>query len=223
MPANAEDLWCFAWTPGTERAVRGAALKSALWKPGDVISICFLDGAKKLQDRVKEAAGQWVGPTRANLRFLFQKEDDAHIRISFQGRGSWSSLGTSCKKVARGKPTMNLGWSDDSMEATVLHEFGHALGLVHEHMNPATRIDWNKPNVQAALAGPPHFWTAEQIERNVFARYEKSETNFTKFDPLSIMLYPMPAHWTRSGFASVPNQQLSATDVAHIRRLYPHG
>ena len=50
---------------------------------------------------------------------------------------------------------MNYGWltpdsDDDELRRVVLHEFGHALGLIHEHQNPEGGIEWNEPAVKAA-------------------------------------------------------------------------
>jgi len=36
---------------------------------------------------------------------------------------------------------MNLGFLDGG---TAAHEFGHAIGLAHEHQNPAGGIQWNE-------------------------------------------------------------------------------
>ncbi len=49
---------------------------------------------------------------------------------------------------------MNFGWFDDStpdneFSRTVIHEFGHALGCVHEHSSPAATIPWNRDAVYA--------------------------------------------------------------------------
>lgn len=223
------DLWCFTWiqeaqaSPGADRM---AAIRAAMWQPGDAVSVCFLDGAKRLKDRVEEAAHLWTGPQRANLRFVFQKKTDALIRITFNGRGSWSVLGTSCRNIAAGQPTMNFGWlsadtEDDLLRGVVLHEFGHAIGLVHEHQSPATRIRWDKATVRESLSGAPNFWTNDQITRNLFTPFTKKETNFSKFDPQSIMVYPIPPSWTLNGFTTPFNTQLSAIDVAHVQTLYP--
>jgi hypothetical protein len=38
----------------------------------------------------------------------------------------------------------------------VIHEFGHALGLIHEHQNPSGGIQWNKPVVCRYYEGPPN-------------------------------------------------------------------
>ncbi len=52
----------------------------------------------------------------------------------------------------------------------VLHEFGHTLGLIHEHQNPNRPINWNRAAVIADLSGPPNNWDEETIENNIFKR-----------------------------------------------------
>lgn len=42
--------------------------------------------------------------------------------------GSWSYIGTDATRLPLESFTMNLGFVD---RTTVLHEFGHALGLIH--------------------------------------------------------------------------------------------
>jgi hypothetical protein len=59
----------------------------------------------------------------------------------------------------------------------VLHEFGHALGLIHEHQNPVGGIQWNKPAVYADLGGPPNFWGKATVDNNMFATYAKDQIN----------------------------------------------
>ena len=67
------------------------------------------------------------------------------VRIGFDKKvGSWSYVGTNCRRVLPNKPTMNLGWIDDSNnvlrddeKGVILHEFGHVLGFTHEHQSPA--------------------------------------------------------------------------------------
>jgi hypothetical protein len=45
--------------------------------------------------------------------------------------------------------TMNLGFFD---KATVLHEFGHAIGLIHEHQSPFKGgFEWDKDEVSSKL------------------------------------------------------------------------
>jgi hypothetical protein len=47
---------------------------------------------------------------------------------------------------------MNYGWLTSATDEAeyrrvVLHEFGHARGLTHEHQSPAMNIPWNRPTV----------------------------------------------------------------------------
>ena len=43
----------------------------------------------------------------------------------------------------------------------------------------------------------------------------------TQIDPLSIMMYPIPDKWTKGDFQTSLNSQLSPTDRALIRQVYP--
>ena len=115
---------------------------------------------------------------------------------------------------------MNLGWQD---EAVILHEFGHAIGLIHEHQNPVHGIRWNKDVVYRDLGGPPNNWPKATVDFNMFATYDRSQVNATDVDPKSIMLYAIPATWTLDGFSSEPNAVLSDLDKAFIGdpRNYP--
>jgi len=221
-----QDRWCFAWfasRPTARGAERAALVKGSKWTSGDTITASFLDGATVVQDRVREVAERWTAPGLANLTLDFRDDPDTMIRISFKYRGSWSVIGTSCKQAKDGEPTMNYGWlrpesTDDDLRRVVLHEFGHALGLIHEHQNPVGGIKWNREAVIASLSGPPNNWSLEVIERNMFEPYQKQEVNATELDPKSIMMYPIPASWTLDGFTADLNADLSAKD-----KIFVHG
>ena len=134
------------------------------WQPGTHVKVRFLEGDPDLQKRVAEVAQEWTGPQMANLEPKFVDSGDADVRVAFeQGNGSWSYLGTMCQQIPADEPTMNYGWltpdsDDDELRRVVLHEFGHALGLIHEHQNPNRPIAWNRAAVIADLSGPPNNW-----------------------------------------------------------------
>ena len=163
------------------------ALKSsALWAPGEVLRCSFMGGDPVVQAKVEKVAHQWE--KYANIKFLFGDDPDAEIRIAFiDGAGSWSYLGTEALGIAKNQPTMNYGWlkpntSDGEYNRTVTHEFGHALGCIHEHQNPSTNIPWDKPAVYRYYGGPPNNWTKDKVDVNLFQRYREDRTQFSQFD-----------------------------------------
>jgi serralysin len=205
---------------------RAALLNETRWNSGDQIRVAFLGGDPELQQRVRAVAERWTAPGMANLSFQFVEAGDAEIRIAFQqGDGSWSYLGTHCREIPAGEPTMNYGWltpdsDDDELQRVVLHEFGHALGLIHEHQNPQGGIDWNEPAVIADLSGPPNFWDEATIRHNVLDHYDPNAVTATDVDPDSIMMYPIPKAWTNDGFSADLNADLSELDKKLVSDVY---
>jgi hypothetical protein len=146
-------------------------------------------------------------------------DPDAEIRVAFDANdGAWSYLGTDCLSIPRNEPTMNLGFQDGGTSG---HEFGHAIGLGHEHQNPEGGIEWNEAEVIRDLSGPPNFWTPDQVRHNVLEKYARDQVRGTRFDPDSIMLYFFPARWTTNGIATHANEVLSSTDRSFAASVYP--
>jgi hypothetical protein len=216
---------CLTLDKNQERQ-RAALLNEAAWNAGDIIKISFLEGDNDLRKRVRAMAEKWLGPGMANLNFQWVDSGKADIRIAFQsGNGSWSYLGDFCRQIPESEPTMNYGWltpdsPEDELQRVVLHEFGHALGLIHEHQNPKGGIKWNEPAVIADLSGPPNHWDEETIRRNVLDHYHPEQVTATEVDTDSIMMYPIPKSWTLDGFSADLNSDFSSDDISLIHKFY---
>jgi hypothetical protein len=192
-----------------------------MWINGSTLRVRFMGGTPAQQALAKEQALWWTDLAQANLRFEFNNAPDAEIRITFDPNdGAWSNVGTDCRLVPLNQPTMNLGFMDGG---TAAHEFGHAIGLAHEHQNPAGGLQWNEEVVIRDLGGPPNFWPPDQVRFNVIEKYSADQIRGTIFDPDSIMLYAFPARWTRNGISTKENEVLSAMDKAFIAstQAYP--
>ncbi len=192
--------------------MRAIIVISKMWPNGSTLGVRFMGGTDAQQQQAQSEALLWT--EHANLTFDFNDRKDAEIRISFDPRdGAWSYVGTDCLGIARGQATMNLGFQEGG---TSIHEFGHAIGLGHEHQNPEGGIQWNEAEVIRSLAGRPNFWDEAQVRHNVLNKYRADQIRGTEFDGDSIMLYAFPAAWTTTGQSTHSNSELSATDIAFI-------
>ena len=157
-----------------------------------------------------------------NLTFKFINDPKkAEIRILFdEMQGAWSLLGTDClTEKDHTQPTMNLGWFD---VPTVMHEFGHTLGLIHEHQNPSgNTIQWDAEKVYK-WASKTQGWDNETTYTNIIEKYKSDQINGSDFDPDSIMLYFFPASLTLNNKGTDENLRLSKYDVLYINSVYPN-
>jgi serralysin len=186
-------------------------------------------GDPVVKQRVMAFANQWT--EHANLEFDFGDHAEAEIRITFDPNlGSWSRIGTDATLFPQSQPTMNFGWlqpttADQTYSAVVLHEFGHAIGCIHEHQSPSGGIQWNKPVVYAYYKRLG--WTKADVDYNLFYAFDQDSTNHVSasetFDPQSIMIYPILKEHTTNGYEVPWRTQLSALDKQFIAQVYPKG
>jgi hypothetical protein len=220
-------------------------LKAKRWRNGDTIKVQFLD-EKNIQkatftpvklmkkrseidpieyeirglspeEAIKKVIRERIEPI-CNLRFVFV-ESGGNVRIGFNaGNGSWSLVGTDCL-TSKEEKTMNFAWLDASV---IMHEFGHVLGLIHEHSNPrGNTIEWNKEKLYEVMKKTQN-WDKKQVDINIIERYKTNQVNGSQFDPESIMLYFFPPSLTLNNQGTDINQKLSQTDVEYINKEYPN-
>lgn len=205
-----------------------ALIASRKWEDGRKLRVRFLDGSATQRKRVEAKAHLWED--HANIRFAFGDDKDAEIRVSFSfDAGSWSAVGTDCLVAAyfpKHQPTMNFGWLDDDTsdreyERVVVHEFGHALGCIHEHQSPNEKLKWNRKAVYAAFSGPPNYWSKDEIDHNILEKYPAKGISASAFDVGSIMLYQFDASLFADHKATPLNYKLSKQDKTFIKAMYP--
>lgn len=150
---------------------------------------------------------------------------DPVIRISREGSGYWSYLGTDCLQVPPNLPTMNLeAFSMDTPDSefyrVVRHETGHTLGFPHEHMRKdlVARID---PQKAIAYFGYTQGWSPAEVEQQVLKALDEAAIFGTPADQTSVMCYQLPGSITIDGRPIVGGLDLNASDRSLAAMVYP--
>jgi hypothetical protein len=205
-----------------------ALLTLKKWPIGHTLKCRFLGGSEVQQDKTIKMASKWMDHANIDITFVDTPNED--IRIAFiRGQGSWSTIGIDALQTSffpKNQPTMNFGWLDETTDDTewrrvVIHEFGHALGCIHEHQSPNENLKWDREAVYRYFSGPPNCWDKETIDFNILEKYSPNGTSATFFDPNSIMLYMFPAELFLDHKPTNNNTDLSDMDKWFIQQMYP--
>ncbi|KAM0231529.1 hypothetical protein ACHAPO_008377 [Fusarium lateritium] len=190
---------------------RLALEKEYYWPNGYEIVVNMWGQSDFVRSKVKQFAEEWT--RYANLSFKWMERDapgDSDIRISFDRDGYWSYIGTNCRSISQDQPTMNYGGMTDDMSdlefsTAVCHEFGHALGFIHEQASPVANIQWNKPVVYEYYERV-YGWNQSSVDFNLFATFKQ---------------YSYDASMTLDGSSAPWNRVISNLDKVFAMRLYP--
>ncbi len=237
---------------GLKRAVQSlvfsaVTMTDALWKPGDKGTITVTFGGYACDGCSPDAAWSQIGNHSSenspsmNLGFI----DPPYTSFMLDGVSYTAPANATrnyCGKSGPGSCT--TGWVPG---ATVIHEFGHALGMLHEHQNNlsgSNPIELNKPQVVAYYncIGMGESGAATNV-LDTYSCSPGQTCNYagTKFDPDSIMLYYLPSAWiqgctphqnlsdcntilssqTCGKNPTKPNFKLSQEDIGWLKQQYP--
>ncbi len=223
-----KDLFCHAMRsiPDTRNPdeIRGCAPLDNnyhFWDVGKVLYVKFLNGSPQIHSRIMTIAKQWE--QYGNLTFQFVDSGQAQIRVGLHAEGYVSSmLGTMANIVPEDEANVLIDTSFftsvSSMEAIVLHLFGHVLGFQHEIKVPLTGRSWNRKNIDKYFDS--FGWTQEEIQKKVIDVYSFSYSNGLAADPFSVMNVPLPGGWTKEE-STVWKKHLSDGDKLLMQLVYP--
>lgn len=157
----------------------------------------FFGGNPTQQSKVDEVIQEWTWYANITFQRSTPYNFSATLRITFDPRGgSWSYVGNNAVTCVN-DPTINLGWiGDDSSTPTekergvILHEFGHVLGLMHEHESPArSGVIRLKEAEVLQYYQETQGWDETTVRKQVLDVYSKeSVSSYSRFDPHSIMM-----------------------------------
>jgi len=204
-----------------------AAETQYLWPQNKVLRIFFFEGQTDFAKLVLSIAKEWS--IYCNIRFVVtENQGESDLRIAFNPKdGCCSYIGTIAQHITKDEPTLNIGYLNfktfeemKELRRLVLHEFGHALGLIHEHQSPAFTMDWNVTYVRM-WCETKYNWTPEMVEINIFHQYSSNDIWFSHGDNKSIMAYYIPQNFTKNQVVFPLNNDLSDGDKKYIGELYP--
>ncbi|MFZ1311869.1 MAG: M12 family metallopeptidase, partial [Chitinophagaceae bacterium] len=99
-------------------------------------------------------------------------------------------------------------WNEKELRRVVTHEFGHAIGLLHEQSFPGA-VNWKRTDSVYNYYLQTQGWDRAKVDFNVFEVADQFYTNGTTYDPKSIMHYSIEPWQTTDGYSLKDNYELS--------------
>jgi hypothetical protein len=154
-----------------------------------------------------------------------QTSGTGQVRISREGDGYWSYLGTDILHIATSRQTMNLqdftmSTPESEYKRVIRHETGHTLGFPHEHMRREI-VDRIDPQKAYDYFLRTQGWSKQVVDQQVLTPLDKRSIFGTPTDQTSIMCYQLPGLITKDGKPVLGGTDINPTDRAFAKQIYP--
>jgi Astacin (Peptidase family M12A) len=213
---------------GSAAAPGASAAYASRWQnlANNTLRLFFMNGAD-LIDPVMAAITAWS--RAANVKFDRARDASrAELRIMFgRSLGHQSQVGSEARQVRNlSQPTMTLGFRDlfdyeaDAAYSrfVVMHEFGHALGCIHEHIRDDAPLVFNEAKTIAYFA--TRGLNAAATRYNILERWRQTLIRKSEYDEKSIMHYMLPGFCMADGRERQQNFELSGPDKEFAAIVY---
>lgn len=236
---------CLAHAPPSGRESGLVTADEFLWPNGSTLRLWFMDGTPEQIDTVVSEASEWM--KYANLKLVWHtdpKSKPAEVEgiITFNqcegGATAWYVKGAgpqSLRYAKKGEYNICLSAFEPEWQggpngqaharASVKHEVGHFIGLMHEQFNPDLKVTWDKEYVYD-WCKKTQSWDRDACDRQVMATLELVNPTVrwktTKFDKDSIMFYGIKdPNFTTERITYPQPLSISEVDKAGVGQLYP--
>lgn len=211
-----------ATTSATHKGKRGAAYNADLWPQHSTIKISLLNMTDKQEELTKASINKWSPHINLKLEFIDGPDGDIRIAANNNYGGGSSAIGRQANDFPKSEPTMTIGFGgeDDAYTGgTIMHEFGHALGLHHEHQHPDNTLDFDMEKLYQEFAR--RNFTREQTDQFVLDPLNRENLIFLGYDQDSIMNYGFGEGTLRNRGAAPRGNDLSRGDIEFAEFIYP--
>jgi hypothetical protein len=185
---------------------------------------------KQIISKIMTIASQWTKKNALNLTLTDSVSNSIDISVLItnklpQGLKGVSCIGNLCKNSLYG---MKISTDFSGDDRTILHEFGHALGLEHENVNPNFILDTKKLydycksiNIDETMC-----------KKNYLLNGNEKKFDYSQFDNKSVMLYPIPKNIMKDSslcsnkentkiYCDDIKNKISDIDIKYMNSYYP--
>lgn len=207
----------------TERA---SGFKKVAFKPNDTVNIRIEIDSKLTDKTIAQTSAkiaknilELLAFPYINLNFVWVDENFngvPNIRIIYSDNKNLKIAGGTSGSGTDKVIIYLFGFSQGSL----LHELGHALGRIHEHVNPdkSNPIKWIKEKVYEYYKKLG--WSEKDIESNIIKRSNQEQLLSLPFDNESIMMYDILPELNEDGIQYFRGNTYSKGDVEWFELQY---